>query len=177
MDDDEKFYDLKGYEGLYQINKLGQVKSLEKMVGFIKRKETILKPQLDTCGYFRVTLCKNGKQKRKSIHRLLMETFVLNPKNLPCVDHKNRNTKDNRLSNLRWASNSDNCVNVKVYGKIPHKFIYQTKKGNNEYYKFVITSRGNKNIQKSFNKKKYTLQQVIEWRDKYCWDKDIKIIE
>lgn len=51
----------------------------------------------------------NGKW--KLIHRLVAETFILNPENKPTVDHIDRNTVNNSLSNLRWATHSEQREN------------------------------------------------------------------
>lgn len=40
------------------------------------------------------------------VHRLVAETFLDNPDNLPTVDHKNRVKTANFVSNLRWANYS-----------------------------------------------------------------------
>jgi hypothetical protein len=48
------------------------------------------------------------------VHRLVAETFLPNPDNKPVVDHINRDTCDNRASNLRWATLSENGVNSKI---------------------------------------------------------------
>ena len=45
------------------------------------------------------------------IHRLVAETFIPNPENLPEVDHINRIKTDNRVDNLRWVSVKDNRRN------------------------------------------------------------------
>ena len=41
------------------------------------------------------------------VHRLVLETFNPNQENLT-VDHIDHNTKNNKLSNLRWLSDEDN---------------------------------------------------------------------
>ena len=95
------FVDVKGYEGLYKINRLGDV----------MRYGRCLKSGLGSHGYKEVILCKDGKPKHYLIHRLIMLHFVPNPDNLPCVDHINRIKTDNRIENLRWCSIRDNSIN------------------------------------------------------------------
>ena len=61
--DDNEFVDIKGYEGLYQINRKGEVKSLERYVknssGERLLKETIIKKFIKKTGYLYVNLYKN----------------------------------------------------------------------------------------------------------------------
>lgn len=64
-------------------------------------------PQEDKDGYWRVQV--HGKLYR--LNRLIALAFIPNPDNLPVVDHINRDRKDNRISNLRWASFKDNALN------------------------------------------------------------------
>ena len=100
---------IKGYEGIYEVNELGKVRSIDLMVeckdGRIKKyngKE--LKPSMNEYGYAMVLLSKNGIVKMRKVHRLVAETFLPNPYNLPEVHHKNHDTKDNRANNLAWVT-------------------------------------------------------------------------
>lgn len=68
----------------------------------------ILKLYENPEGYMKVGLVKKKKIRDiKSVHRLVCTAFMENHDNLPQVDHKNRVRGDNRVSNLRWASQED----------------------------------------------------------------------
>lgn len=56
----------------------------------------------------------NGKQKNKAVHRLVAETFLPNPENLPYVHHIDGNRLNNKLENLMWVSESDNTILAKA---------------------------------------------------------------
>lgn len=63
-------------------------------------------------GYPRIKLRDNtGRCTTIALHKLLAETFIPNPQNLPIVDHINRNKMDYRLKNLRWVSHRDSGLN------------------------------------------------------------------
>lgn len=87
-----------GYEGLYEVSNFGRVKSIR------FGKERILKPGTDKRGYLLVGLCKNNKQKTHKVHRLVMEAFIPNTDNLPCVNHKDEDKTNNNVENLEWCS-------------------------------------------------------------------------
>ena len=59
-------------------------------------------------GYRYVTLRKDGKQYSLKVHRLVAETFIPNPDNLPEVNHKNEDKSDNSVENLEWCSTQYN---------------------------------------------------------------------
>ncbi len=108
----ETFKDIPGYEGYYQINKFGIIKSLKRIIIRGKSsypiKEKILKPGLGSNGYLLVALTKNGIKKHISVHRLVGKVFIPNPKNKPEINHKNGIKIDCWRGNLEWATSSEN---------------------------------------------------------------------
>ncbi|MGH1111211.1 MULTISPECIES: HNH endonuclease [Bacillus cereus group] len=71
-------------------------------------KEKILKHTKLRTGYYKVTLTNNGKQKNYQVHRLLALAFIPNPENKPSINHIDGNKGNNTLSNLEWATQSEN---------------------------------------------------------------------
>ncbi|CAL6011946.1 HNH_endonuclease [Hexamita inflata] len=68
-------------------------------------------------GYLQVRLVdQNNKKFNKYIHRILAEAFIPNLMGLPVVNHKNRVRTDNRLENLEWTTQSENCRNCEDDG-------------------------------------------------------------
>ena len=103
----EVYRDVKGYEGLYQVSNLGNVKSLNYNRG---GKERILKPSYSV-GYLKVSLCLNKAVKNRKIHQLVAEAF-LNHKSCGhnlVVNHINFNKTDNRVDNLEIVTARENC--------------------------------------------------------------------
>lgn len=96
----EIWKDINGYEGLYQVSNLGRIKSLPKF----HQGERILKERIDRYGYLYIGFFKNKVKKYYKIHRLVAEAFIPNPKELPCVNHKDENKTNNNVENLEWCS-------------------------------------------------------------------------
>ena len=87
--------DIKNYEGIYAITEDGKVWSY--------KNNKWLKP-IKVKGYLRVQLCKEGKRPAYLVHRLVAETYLPNPNNLPCVNHKDEDKTNNDVSNLEWCT-------------------------------------------------------------------------
>lgn len=100
------FTDIKGFEGLYLINKDGVIYS--------KLTNKYLKERVHHQGYLRVYLYKDRKVHRKLIHRLVAETFIGNPNNLPVVNHIDGNVKNNNVDNLEWVTDRENATHSKM---------------------------------------------------------------
>lgn len=87
------------------------------------KKGKLLKPSRHPFGYFILGISKDGKQYSRRIHRLVAITHLPNPDNLPIVDHKDRDITNNSIDNLRWATYSENTLNVsekKVYSEVEY---------------------------------------------------------
>ena len=67
-----------------------------------------LKGSIGENGYRYYRLSKNNHKKMFYAHRLVAEYFLLNPDNLPVVNHKDGNKLNNNVNNLEWVSYSDN---------------------------------------------------------------------
>ena len=105
-----------------------------------KKTKRYLKPGTSGNGYLIVDLCKDGKKKTHLIHRLIGIHYIPNPENKKCIDHKNRIRTDNRVENLRWATDSENQQNtiVRENNKLGIKNISYNKRDNLYiYYKTI----------------------------------------
>ena len=106
----EIWKDVKGYEGSYQVSNLGNVKSLDRIITHrngrkFNVKGKMLTPKKHTGGYSQVCL---SKRNYRYIHRLVAEVFIPNPENLPEVNHKDENKKNNHAENLEWCTSKYN---------------------------------------------------------------------
>lgn len=113
MQKQEEFWkDIPGYENIYKINYLGDIKSLPRWVknnrATFLTKEKILKPIKSKIGYNVVFLTNNGLRKSKYIHRLIAEVFIPNPENKPQVNHIDGNKSNNSIDNLEWNTSKEN---------------------------------------------------------------------
>ena len=112
----ESWKQVVGYEGLYEISSIGQVRSVLRKVWNPGRKcyrtqySRILKQTLDSHGYKRVTLSKDGNINQFLVHRLVAIAFIPNPNNYKYVNHKDENTMNNSAANLEWCTNSYNLI-------------------------------------------------------------------
>ena len=132
MYENERWKDIQGFEGLYQISDWGRVKALartlpHKTYGQWTIKEKILKPSLNgknSRGYLFVVLFdRNKKIHNARIHRLVAKHFVNNPNEdiYTQVDHIDGNKTNNYYKNLEWVTPLENTRRALNNGLIPAK--------------------------------------------------------
>ena len=92
----EEWRAVPGYEGLYEVSNMGNVRNV--------RKNTLLRLSKDCYGYIQVSLYKNGRRTGLRVHRLVAEIFIPNSENLPMVNHKDEDKSNNRVDNLEWCT-------------------------------------------------------------------------
>ena len=100
--DFEMFLPIDGYDN-YFVSNFGNVKN--------SKTNKILKPSNHKKGYKLVVLCKNGKLKTFTVHRLVGLAFLENVDDKPMIDHIDNNPANNNVKNLRWATPTDNQYN------------------------------------------------------------------
>ena len=131
------------YEG-YKVSNWGRLMSLNYgRTG----KPKLLIPVENKYGYMVVLLYKNGKRKMYRVHRLVAETFIPNPNNLPQVNHKDEDKTNNFVGtpendykdgNLEWCtceynqnfgSRNERISKTKTNGKTSKKVLQFSKSG------------------------------------------------
>ena len=102
----EIWKDIPNYEGVYLVSNFGRIKSFRRNW---KTNERILAISIWAGGYRVIKLSdKNRIIKTYKISRLVALTFILNPHNLPEVNHKDGNKLNDEVNNLEWVNRSDN---------------------------------------------------------------------
>ena len=101
---------IQGYEDEYLISDRGEVWSV--------RNNKCLKQNTDKHGYRYVVFSVNSNRKTIKVHRLVASAFIENPLNKPTVNHLNGNRSDNRVTNLEWATHTEQLRDPLTYQNI-----------------------------------------------------------
>lgn len=125
------FKDIPGFENEYQATTDGKIWSL-------KTKRFLSQHLRGQAGkkYYYVCLCKNNIPQNFRVHRLVAMTFISNPDNLPCVNHKDYNKLNNKVTNLEWCSYKEN----NEYGNRIEKSV-ETRKKNGYCIKTAVYNK------------------------------------
>lgn len=169
MGETEKWKDIKGYEGLYQVSDCGRIKSITFRrcvhgIMTVSSAEKLLTPFDNGCGYLMIGLTKGQKRQNFYVHRLVATAFLDNNSKFPVVNHKDFNRKNNKVENLEWCTQKYNTIHATPRFKKQHNCRtntgerYITKRKNRNLYRVCISKAG---IDKSFNSK----EKAIAYRD------------
>ena len=114
----EVYKPVEGYENLYEVSNTGNVRSLVNRYKntkgiFLLSQENV---RAGNGTYKRVQL--SGPRKRFSVHRLVAEAFIKNPRNKPQVNHIDNNPSNNVVTNLEWCTGSENLIHAQKQGRL-----------------------------------------------------------
>ena len=133
---EEIWKDIPGYIGVYQVSNLGRVRSLDRYVergkrGFFKEGQ-IQKLQNNGNGYLYKQLKYKGKYRNFYIHRLVLMVFVGERPDGMVICHKDGDTTNNKLSNLRYDTPKENNIDQFRHknrkGKLSNEEVIEVRK-------------------------------------------------
>lgn len=112
---EEIFWPVPGWGDLYEVSTAGTVRAKPRPV-VNQTGDTgaahpggVLAPSLNGAGYLQVQFRRGQKVEAKQIHRLVAETFFVNPGGLDEVNHRDKDKLNNAASNLEWCSRHYNA--------------------------------------------------------------------
>jgi hypothetical protein len=145
------------------------------------KKKMVLKGSPDkTTGYRRYCIINDdGKKKMMFCHRLVALALIPNPEQKQMVDHIDRNKFNNHISNLRWATNSENQINTpmrkrKIEGD-GYRHIRERTMYGKQYYELKIQRKGKCILYERCRKDECTIEQVVQIRNEFYKKHDITI--
>jgi hypothetical protein len=97
---------IEGYNNKYFVSSFGRIKNMES--------NKVLKLSTSANAYKIVNLSKADQFKRHYVHRLVCKAFFTNPLNKLYIDHKDNDKSNNHIHNLRWATASENGMNMSL---------------------------------------------------------------
>lgn len=119
---DEIWAEVKDTYGTYRIGTYGRLAHWTKINNW-----HILKNTNKKGNYFSVILYLLGRNISTRIHRLVAKTFISNPNNHLYVNHKDGNKQNNKVENLEWCTQKQNCEHAKCTGLWVYNHPYKCK--------------------------------------------------
>lgn len=170
----EIFKDIYGFEGLYQVSNFGNIKSLPKSGGNAYKEKLLKKEKIKEkhTTYERVTLSKDGKTARYSVHRLVAKAFIENTLDKPHINHIDNNGENNNVYNLEWCTHSENMIHAYKQGRLPkqvkenaEEFTKLKKESTEKRFKLLLKD---KFINMIHTDKRVYVEYLCSSCNKYC---------
>lgn len=112
-----------GYEGFYEVSDQGNVRGVDRIDSAGRRwKGRTLKPKTHRNGYLCVHLWREGSGRMHYVHRLVLTAFRGSSDDMQAC-HNDGDCTNNRLSNLRWDTASENA-----YDRVRHGTHWATER-------------------------------------------------
>ena len=112
----EEWRDVVGFEGIYQVSNLGNLRSVDRICtgNHHVLHGILLKVRKNAKGYLRTSLCANGKHFNVRVHKLVADAFLVNddPEHKIDINHINGIKTDNRAENLEWCTRQHNIIHA-----------------------------------------------------------------
>lgn len=108
------FVPVKNYEGLYEVNLEGVIRSVDRILKVTGQQDRLFKGRVialttnSQTGYLTVSLWKNNEGRTQHVHRIVAEAFIPNPLNKPEVNHIDANRVNSSATNLEWCTRNEN---------------------------------------------------------------------
>lgn len=137
----EEWKPIVGWEGYYEISNYGRVKSLSRVAKSSWKhqnrvlKERIMKQQTNGLGRPTVDLSNGELSKTLQVALMVARAFLPNTEEKPQVNHIDGNPANNHVSNLEWATRSENMKHAWETGLKKH---YTTSLDNNDIKKMRL---------------------------------------
>jgi hypothetical protein len=116
----EQWKTIAGFEA-YEVSDMGRVRRV--VPDKFGRFGHVMKPATKRGGYLGLSLWQDRKYTNVQVHILVAKAFLLNPSNLPEVNHKDGIKTNIKASNLEWktrAGNERHAVKLGLRGKGVH---------------------------------------------------------
>lgn len=114
----------KTIEGQYEVSNCGNIRRNRPPIKYSKRITPDIKQikgSITTSGYRVFAIWVGKSRKTYCVHKAVGILFIPNPENKKEVNHKDGNKLNNHISNLEWATPSENIQHAVRIGLIKSK--------------------------------------------------------